>query len=178
MVRSVPGTSLQCFPQQISRVSFSLKLGEVLGFVSSTFDGSATLLLDLQDFSLFLIRYLRVLAHKDDQRIAVIISVSGSRNWRGIVRHGEGQWRGDIITLPEPLQSLELIHGLEEVSIGCRLITQDSVNRGTPKWLLSWKIFRFMPSRYTETPVFLRNLLNQNLLQCAHRFQVLLQAAQ
>jgi hypothetical protein len=34
------------------------------------------------------------------------------------VRHGEGQGRGDIITLTEPLQSLQLIHGLKELAIG------------------------------------------------------------
>jgi hypothetical protein len=46
------------------------------------------------------------------------------------------------------------------------------------KWVLSFKVLRFIPSSDTESPIFLSNLLNKNLFQRAYRFQVLLQAAQ
>ena len=80
-----------------------------------------------------------------------------------------------MVTFPQSLQSLELVHGLEELTVDCGLITQDPVDRRFGKRFGSLELLRFMPGSDTEPPVLLCDLFDQNLLQRAHWFQVVLQ---
>jgi hypothetical protein len=82
------------------------------------------------------------------------------------------------VSLSEPLQPLQLVHGLEELAIYRGLIAHESIDRRALKGADFREVVRFMESRYTDPPVFVRNLLHQNFFQRADRFQVLLQAAQ
>jgi len=52
--------------------------------------------------------------------------VRAFRECRSFVRYLYGEWRGDIVTLAQSLQSLEVVHGLKKLTVNRRLIAQDS----------------------------------------------------
>ena len=83
-----------------------------------------------------------------------------------------------MVTLAEALQSLELVHGLIELTVDRRLIPQDFVDRSVMKRPKFREGYRFMLRSDPEPPVFLGDLLNQYLLQRAYRFQILVQASE
>jgi hypothetical protein len=71
-----------------------------------------------------------------------------------------------------------LVDGLIELTVDRRLLTQDSVAHNYRERVLIRQQICFMPCTHVKRPVFLSDLLNQNFLQRAHRFQILLQAGQ
>jgi hypothetical protein len=152
----------------------NIHLIETLGFLASFRKTSvlASHHVSIQNLSLFFIVPLLALVHKDDQGIAVIIWACRGRSRRCIVRQREGQRRWDIVSLSEPLQPLQLVHGLEELAIYRGLIVHESIDRSALKRAGFREIRRFMESGYTDPPVFVRNLLHQNFFQRADRFPV------
>ena len=72
----------------------------------------------------------------------------------------ERRWH--MVPLAESLQSLELVHGLKELTVDRLLIPQDCRNRRPHERILSRERLCFMPRGYTEPPVFLGDLVESN----------------
>src|ERR1700751_3332589 len=94
------------------------------------------------------------------------------------MRYLHVEWGRHIVTLTKSLQSLELVDRLIELAVDHRVVPYDSVDRRVRERLGFRELACFIPRSYAEPPIFHGDLLNQNLLQRAYRFQVLLQAGQ
>ena len=83
-----------------------------------------------------------------------------------------------MVTLTRPLRSLELVDGLIELTVDRRLISHNFVDRVGRERSVYYELLRFILRSEAEPPVFLGDLFNQDLLQRAHRFQILVQAGE
>ena len=87
------------------------------------------------------------------------------------------QRRRHVVPFAQTLQSLELIHGLEELAVDRRLVAGDGVYRRPRERLPFLERISFVPGCDAEPPVRLGDFFYQHLFH-TDRLQVFLQAFQ